>query len=234
MKYASKIANSMNISMTFPPLKTIQATFRVALTGGIGSGKSAVAKILEKMGAEIIDFDKISHEITNSGGAAIPEIVEAFGLDFILPNGSLNRGKMRDEIICNPISKAKLESITHPLINHLSEKMLNVINLQANAPYVVLVVPLLIESGAWLHQNPSKVDFVVVVDCSEELQVSRVQNRSHLDKSTVLEIMSHQVSRADRLREAQFIINNDKDFEYLEIQCINLHKRILEKSCQKR
>ncbi|MBU3599795.1 dephospho-CoA kinase [Polynucleobacter sp. 30F-ANTBAC] len=220
----------MNISTTLPSIKAKPTIFRVGLTGGIGSGKSAAAHCLEKLGAKIIDFDKIAHEITGPNGQAMPKIAEVFGSSFILPNGALNREKMRHEIFHNSGAKARLEEITHPLINQISDDTLEKVSSQANSPYVVFVVPLFFESGTWYQQEPPRIDLVVVVDCPEELQLSRVQERSHLDKATVLQIMGHQIKRADRLKKAQFIIENDKGLDHLEMQCLNLHNKILQKT----
>lgn len=222
----------MNISKTSASDIGLNSIFRVGLTGGIGSGKSAVASILEKLGAKIIDLDLISHQITQAGGLAIPEIQKIFGEKFIA-NGALDRNMMRNEILINPTAKSKLEAITHPIIHRLTDELSQKISSEANAIYVVYVVPLLLESGKWLHQTPPKIDFLTVVDCPEALQISRVQQRNHLDRDSILKIMSYQAKREDRLSQADFVINNDQDFEYLEKQCLALHQHILQKTHQK-
>ncbi len=232
MKYGPKIVKTMNKSNISSADMTPSPIFRVGLTGGIGSGKSAVATILEKLGAKIIDFDLISHQITQAGGLAIPEIQKVFGQDFI-SNGALDRHKMRNEILNNPSAKVKLEAITHPVIHQIADQLSQKIRSEPNTPYLVYVVPLLLESGKWLNQTPAKIDLLAIVDCPEDLQISRVQQRSGLDRASILKIMSHQANRQDRLSQADFVITNDQDLEYLEKQCLTLHQQILQKTHQK-
>jgi len=222
----------MNISNTLAQKSDPTPVFRVGLTGGIGSGKSAAAHILKKLGAEIIDLDVIAHQITQANGEAIPEIQRIFGHEFI-KNGALDRDLMRAEILRNPDAKVKLEAITHPLIHAISDRLSQQVSSRAHPPYIVFVVPLLIESGKWLHQQPPVIDWVVVVDCPEDLQISRVQDRSHLDKASIEKIMSYQCSRQERLSQANTIIQNDRDLAHLEKQCQELHQQILQKTHQK-
>ena len=195
----------------------------LGLTGGIGSGKSSVAAFLAKRGAWVIDTDQIAHQISASGGVAIDPIKREFGSEFILSDGSLNRAKMREHAFKDTESKRKLEAITHPLIRQ--ETMLQAENgLQNHAPYLVFVVPLLLESGTWTEN----LDHIAVVDCEEEVQIQRVMDRSQLERHEVLAIMAHQASRAERLAIADTVIHNGGDLASLEIEVDRLHQKILD------
>lgn len=199
---------------------------RVGLTGGIGSGKSEVANFLGKLGAAIIDTDTISHQITASSGLAIPAIRQQFGEQMIAPDGSLDRHKMRTLIFDNPSSKLALENITHPLIRKITEDQASAA-LQQNPPYIVFVVPLLLESGNWLGQTPKKIDYVVVVDSTEDEQLSRVQSRSNMDQLSIEKIIATQAKREDRLAAADYIIKNDGSLPELEKKTAQLHESLV-------
>ena len=195
----------------------------LGLTGGIGSGKSSVATFLAKRGAWVIDTDQIAHQISASGGVAIDPIKREFGSEFILPDGSLNRAKMREHVFKDAKSKRKLEAITHPLIRQ--ETILQAENgLKNHAPYLVFVVPLLLESGTWTEN----LDHIAVVECEEEVQIQRVMDRSQLERHEVLAIMAHQASRAERLAIADTVIYNQGDLVSLEIEVDRLHQKMLD------
>ncbi len=195
----------------------------LGLTGGIGSGKSSVASFLAQRGAWVIDTDQIAHQISAPGGSAINPIKSEFGSEFILPDGSLNRAKMREHVFKDTESKRKLEAITHPLIRQ--ETILQAENgLENHAPYLVFVVPLLLESWAWTEN----LDHIAVVDCEEEVQIRRVMERSQLDRQGVLAIMAHQASRAERLAIADTVIHNRGDLASLEIEVDRLHQKMLD------
>ncbi len=195
----------------------------LGLTGGIGSGKSSVASFLAQRGAWVIDTDQIAHQISAPRGSAINPIKSEFGSEFILPDGSLNRAKMREHVFKDTESKRKLEAITHPLIRQ--ETILQAENgLENHAPYLVFVVPLLLESGAWTEN----LDHIAVVDCEEEVQIRRVMERSQLDRQGVLAIMAHQASRAERLAIADTVIHNRGDLASLEIEVDRLHQKMLD------
>ncbi len=195
----------------------------LGLTGGIGSGKSSVASFLAKRGACVIDTDQISHQISAPGGVAIDPIKSEFGSEFILPDGSLNRAKMREHVFKDSESRRKLEAITHPLIRQ--QTLIQAENgLKKHAPYLVFVVPLLLESGAWTEN----LDHIAVVDCEEEVQIRRVMERSQLDRQGVLAIMAHQASRAERLAIADTVIHNGGDLASLEIEVDRLHQKMLD------
>ena len=195
----------------------------IGLTGGIGSGKTAVSTLLSQLGAGIVDTDLIAHQITAPHGKAIALIQKEFGADFIDPNGALDRAKMRALVFEDPHSREILERITHPLIRE--ETISQAWHLAKNGcAYIVFVVPLLIESKAWLEL----IDHLVVVDCSEEMQISRVMQRSNLTRPEVVRILNAQVSREERLSHADTIVQNNGNFEQLSKEVHLLHQKILD------
>ena len=195
----------------------------VGLTGGIGSGKTAVSDELANLGAGIVDTDLIAHQITAPGGAAIPLIQKQFGAEFIDPSGALDRSKMRSLVFADPQARKSLEDITHPLIRHETIKQAQKL-LEEKAPYLVFVVPLLIESGNWR----SLLDYLVVVDCPEETQIERVMQRSKLPRNDVEAILKAQTSRAERLACADMVIENQGTLDELKTEVLSLHQKILQ------
>jgi len=192
----------------------------IGLTGGIGSGKSTVASLFEKLGARIIDTDEIARQITQPDGAAIPAIREAFGSAYIDSNGALNRQKMRELVFSDPAEITRLESILHPAIYKLSMQMAAAIT---PAAYTLLVVPLLFESPEYrdhLHRS-------LVVDCPEEMQISRTMQRSNLSQADAQSIMAQQLPRAQRTSFADDVIHNDTDIPNLTTQITQLHCKYL-------
>lgn len=175
---------------------------RIGLTGGIGSGKSTVARLLEQRGAWLVDTDAISRELTAPGGDAIAVIREAFGADYIDEHGALDRTRMRALVFQEPEAKQRLERILHPMIGRATQ----VRSLQAAAgQWLVYDVPLLVESGRWRVQ----VDRVLVVDCTVATQVARVMARSGLGEAEVRAIIDAQASRMARLACADAVLYND-------------------------
>ena len=189
--------------------------FSVGLTGGIGSGKTTVADMFAQRGAAIIDTDLIAHRLTASGGSAIPDIKSQFGSEFLNADGSMNRAKMREHVFTNPATKAQLESILHPRIRSESEQAAR----KAQGLYLIFVVPLLVESETWRR----RVSRVLLIDCMEETQVSRVMHRSGLTEAQVRTIMATQASRQQRLAAADDVINNDGNASALAAQVDKLH-----------
>ena len=191
-------------------------TWIVGLTGGIGSGKSQVSNAFEALGVPVIDTDLISHAITAPNGLAIPVIREIFGADLIDPSGRLDRDKMRKLVFTDAEARRKLEAILHPLIANVTMAS---IAQHSNAPYVVLVVPLLAESPQWLN----RCDRVLVIDCELETQISRVMARSNLTREQVLAIIATQASREERKAIANEVIVNESSLEALTQQVRKLH-----------
>lgn len=174
---------------------------KIGLTGGIGSGKSYVATLCQQWGAAVVDTDVIAHELTQPGGAAIDAIAQYFGPEFIDETGAMCRAQMRELVFTDPSQREHLQNILHPLIRALTFKQVA----QAQGPYVLVVVPLLVESGAWAEQ----LDAVCVVDCDEATQIERVQQRNQLTAVQIRRIMAAQATREQRLAAADYIIVND-------------------------
>ena len=174
---------------------------RIGLTGGIGSGKSTVAACLEALGADVIDTDAIARQLSEAGGAAIPDLRASFGDEFIDPSGALDRPRMRALAFSDHTARIRLEAILHPLIavqtRALAEK--------SKASVLVFDVPLLVESGRWRQQ----VDEVWVVDCPADTQVSRVMRRSGWTEDAVRAVIGRQAARTQRRAAADLVISND-------------------------
>lgn len=193
--------------------------FSVGLTGGIGSGKSSASSLFGKLGAAVVDTDEISHELTAPAGAAIAAIWEQFGPGFGAANGGLDRARVRDLVFRDAGARTKLESILHPLIRERTRAAVAA----ARAPYVIVVVPLLFETGACLDL----VRRVLVVDCDESEQVRRVVARSGITAEEVCRIMAAQIPRAERLKRADDVLDNSGAPEALRGQVARLHDKYL-------
>jgi dephospho-CoA kinase len=194
--------------------------FTVGLTGGIGSGKSAAAQVFEELGTTVIDTDALAHALTAPGGAAIAPIRAAFGADYLTPEGALSRARMRELVFADAAKKRLIESILHPMIRARTSELAQA----ARSPYVILMVPLLIESRDYRR----RCQRILVVDCPEELQLARVMARSGLDAAQVRTIMATQVGRAARLVAADDVIDNSQDPAHLRRQVEELHARYLQ------
>ena len=189
--------------------------FVVGLTGGIGSGKSAAADAFARLGATVVDTDAIAHELTQAGGPAIPLVEEAFGPGFIGSSGEMDRGRMRERVFADPAAKKRLEGLLHPLIRKESARRIA----RAAGPYVIHVVPLLVESPDYRK----RVNRVLVVDCPEADQVARVRSRSALPEREVLAIIAAQAPREKRLAAADDVIDNSGTLDALRNQVAVLH-----------
>jgi dephospho-CoA kinase len=190
----------------------------VALTGGIGSGKTSVSTRLASLGAAIIDTDSIAHALTAPGGAAMPVIAAAFGAEVVASDGSLDRPAMRRRVFANASVRQRLEAILHPLIRARLETELH----QVQAPYAVVVIPLLFETG-WT----GVADRILVVDLPEDQQIQRVMLRNGLSAAEVRRIIATQASRATRRAGADDIIENMGNRDELMRQTEGLHQRYL-------
>jgi len=195
-------------------------TYVIGLTGGIGSGKSAVSREFQDLGIEVVDTDAIAHQLTAPGGKAIDLIREAFGNELIGGDGALDRAKMRAIAFSDARARKRLETILHPLIRAEADRLVR----ESASAYVVLVVPLLVEGGTELR---TRYQCVLVVDCPETLQIERVVRRSGLEQAEARLIIASQASRATRLAQADDVIDNSGAIEALAPQVARLHRKYL-------
>ena len=183
---------------------TATSPLRLGLTGGIGSGKSTVAQMFAARGAAVIDSDAIARSVTAANGSAMPAIAEAFGNEFVTPEGALDRDRMRALVFSDPSAKQRLEAIVHPLVGVATQKQAQTA-IQAGHTLLVFDVPLLVESPRWRKL----VDKVLVVDCLESTQIARVMARSDLTREAVQNIIRAQATRAQRLAAADITLFNE-------------------------
>jgi dephospho-CoA kinase len=195
-------------------------SFVVGLTGGIGSGKSAAAAQFAALGATVVDTDAIAHELTEKGGAAMAAIEKLFGPEAVSADGSMDRTWVRSRVFADPAARQKLEALLHPMIREESARRIAA----AAGPYVVHVVPLLVESPDYRK----RVDRVLVVDCPEHTQIERVRARSGLSESEVRAIMRNQATRAERVAAADDVLDNGGSLEALRKQVAALHRKYLQ------
>lgn len=192
----------------------------VGLTGGIGSGKSTVADLFAARGVPLVDTDVIAHRVTAPQGLAMPQIAAQFGPEFVAADGSMDRARMRALVFGDEAARKRLEAITHPLIRAETERETR----EAKGAYVMLVVPLLVESGAW----KTRVNRVLTVDCSVETQIARVMSRNGFTREQVLAIIARQATREARLAAADDVIVNDNvTLDALAQDVEILHRRYL-------
>ena len=195
-------------------------SFVVGLTGGIGSGKSAAAAEFERLGATVVDTDDIARELTQPGGRALPEVERLFGKEAIGASGAMDRKRMRERVFADPVARKALEALLHPMIREESRRRIAA----AGGPYVVHVVPLLVESADYRE----RVDRVLVIDVPEEVQVERVRARSGLSEAEVRAIVASQATRAARLAAADDVIENRGTIDALRKQVAAFHRKYLE------
>jgi len=196
--------------------------FVVGLTGGIGSGKSAAAEEFARLGAAVVDTDAIAHELTRAGGPAIADLRRALGDEFIDAAGAMDRAKVRALVFADVAARARLESVLHPMIRAESERRIAA----ADAPYVVHVVPLLVESPDYRR----RVARVLVIDCPPPVQAERVRQRSGLAEEEIQRIIGAQIPRQARLAAADDVIDNSGSLAALHKQVRALHERYLQMS----
>ncbi len=191
----------------------------IGLTGGIGCGKSAASQFFSELGVDVIDTDVISQQLTQPAGLAIHPIKKKFGKDFITADGALDRSKMRELVFSNDDARLRLENILHPLI--LQEALLHI--KQLKSPYIILVVPLLIEN----REYRALVQRILVIDCDEDQQLKRTMSRSQLSEQQAKSIMAAQISREIRLQNANDVIVNNRDLAHLKTEVLRLHHTYL-------
>lgn len=193
--------------------------FVVGLTGGIGSGKTAVSDRFQKLGVTVVDADLASRAVVAVGSPALASIRAHFGAEMLNPDGSLDRAALRARVFADPTARRWLETLTHPLIaTYLREHLL-----ASQSPYSILVNPILIESG-----QAASCDRVLVVDVPEPLQLARTMERDGNSEAQVLAIMAAQADRQRRLASADDVIVNDLDLAHLDAEVARLHVRYLE------
>ncbi|HLQ25155.1 MAG TPA: dephospho-CoA kinase [Acidiferrobacterales bacterium] len=191
---------------------------RVGLTGGIGSGKSTVAKLFVARGVPVIDADEIARKVVTPGLPAYEDVVRAFGEQILDDNRRINREVLRSRIFDNPQERRQLEMILHPRIRAEIQTQAD----RLRAPYCLVVIPLLVETG-----QQDLIDRVLLVDAEEDKQIQRVMQRNGLPESEVRKILASQASRADRLQRAQEVIENNADLAHLTAEVERLHRYYL-------
>ena len=199
---------------------------KVGLTGGIGSGKSAVTEMFANLGINIIDADIISHQLTQPGSESFNEIKQLFGDEFIASNGELDRKKIAQVIFSDPQKKTALENILHPKIK---QKMLDEIEHLSANNYIILAIPLLIESNF-----TDLVDRIIVVDADDATRIKRIQQRDNRPDDQIRNIIKQQITRDDRLQRADDILNNNGNLDDLRAAVNKLDDKYLSIASQKR
>jgi dephospho-CoA kinase len=199
--------------------------FRVGLTGGIASGKSTAAKFFGALGVPIIDTDQLARDVVEPGQPPLERLVERFGRSILTEDGHLDRPALRNIVFSDPKARADLEALTHPAIGAAVEAR----SATAGGPYQILVIPLLVEKNLG-----SQLDRVLVVDCSEELQIRRLQARDGSTQEQARAILNAQASRSARVKAANDIITNEGDMSRVRDQVATLHATYLELARQPR
>ena len=192
----------------------------VALTGGIGSGKSEAAKIFAELGVPVTDVDAISHALTAAHQPLLQQIKAIFGATFILADGTLDRTALRQLVFSDDAARHQLNAILHPTIY---QNALQQLQENAAAPYQILAIPLLFESPRYL----SHINRILLIDCDEKVQIARVKQRSHLTEADIKAIILTQTPRDERLKLADDVIENNKNIEKLRENIIKIHNKYI-------
>jgi len=194
---------------------------RVGVTGGIGSGKTALTDWLSEQGIVIVDADRVARDVVQPGTPALKAIIDAFGEQYLTQDGNLDRAAMRQLVFGDEEKRLLIESITHPQIREALWDQLR----RADSAYVVLSSPLLLESG-----QSEMVDISVVVDVPEEMQIQRTMARDANDKALVEKIMAAQMRRQKRLELADIVVDNSGDLSALHDRAALLHETLLNRA----
>jgi len=194
--------------------------FTVALTGGIGCGKSEATKMFAELGVPIVDLDVISHQLTAANQPLVTKIAAQFGAEFVTPEGALNRAAMRKLVFNNFDAREKLNAILHPAIY---DEAVSQLNSHSQAAYQILAIPLLFES---VHYMP-RIDQVLVIDCDEKIQIERVKLRSQLSEAEIKQIIAAQTSRKERLSIADDVIENNGSVAKLREKIQRQHQKYI-------
>lgn len=197
--------------------------FRVALTGGIASGKTTVANLFAALGVTIVDTDLLAREVVEPGTALLAEIAAHFGAGILSDEGSLNRRALRERVFADANERRWLEERTHPAIRALTDARCDA----APGPYCIVAIPLLVET-----QGQSRFNRVLVVDCDPEVQLSRLMARDGITRYAAAKMLAAQVSREARLAVADDVIRNDGDIAALRDQVERLHREYVLQSAR--
>lgn len=192
--------------------------YTVALTGGIGSGKSTVADAFARQGINVVDADVIAREVVEPGAPALAEIEKHFGTEILHQDGTLNRRALRDRVFASPFEKSWLNGLLHPLIHQQTQRLLA----EATSPYVLWVVPLLVE-----NQLQTKADRVLVIDVSPEVQIQRTMQRDGVSREHAEQILAAQATREERLAVADDVIDNNGAPDAIASDVARLHATYL-------
>lgn len=198
----------------------------VALTGGIGSGKSEAARQFAQLGVPVVDTDVIAHELTATGSPILSEIEHMFDAGVLNDDGSLNRAKLRALVLSNPADRVRLEGLLHPAIYERAIALLKDNESKLRPQYQILVIPLLFENNRYHNV----IDKILVIDCDENTQISRAMTRSKLTEEEVKAMMAAQTSRKVRLNGADEIIENNHSLADLIDKINKLHNKLI-KTC---
>jgi len=190
----------------------------IGLTGGIGSGKSTVASIFANLGIQVINADQLARDVVEYGSPALAAIVERYGENILLEDGSLNRSDLREIVFANVSEREWLEQLTHPLIAQLMKDQLQAVS----SPYAILESPLLIETD-----QKELVDRILVIDIVEDTQLQRTLARDNSAETTIKAIINSQIPREQRLEAADDVVDNSGKLETTEQEILRLHKKYL-------
>jgi dephospho-CoA kinase len=202
----------------------MSSTLTIALTGGIGSGKSVVASLFENRNVPVIDSDKISKDIISPTGTCFSKIVEEFGEKILTKEGAINRCRLREIVFDDDIARIKLENILHPVIFKNINSEISLINY----PYSIVIIPLLIET-----KSTRRFDRILLVDTPENLQLERVVKRDKISPELLRKIIRTQATREERLKYADDVIVNDSEIINLDNSIKILHEKYLVLSNEK-
>jgi dephospho-CoA kinase len=192
----------------------------IALTGGIGSGKSTAANFFAALGVPVTDVDEISHQLTAENQPIVNAIKTSFGSQYITPEGALNRAAMRDLVFNDAAARTKLNAILHPAIY---DEALKQLQSHQDAPYQILAIPLLFESPRYAPH----VNRILLIDCDEKTQIERVKKRSQLSTSEIKKIIRTQTPRKKQLLLAHDVIENNENVENLREKILEIHQKYL-------
>ncbi len=192
--------------------------YLVALTGGVASGKSTVAGQFAALGVPVIDLDQVAREVVAPGTALLDQVLRRFGDPLRRADGSLDRRALRAIVFADPAARAELEALLHPAIRARTAAL----SAAADGPYQIIVVPLLAETGA-----ASRYDRVLLVDCDEQLQRQRLQQRDGIDATQAAAMLAAQATRQQRLAITDDVIRNDGGVAELVAEVGRLHHRYL-------